>query len=136
MTEDELKEIEARAAESAGGSWATVTDPATSADRALVVQTGDSTLIRVTRPGEPLSFTALRRTADFIAHAREDVPALVAEVRRLRALGRQLLAAADKADEALGPEAAAVFAVFEPIQERAIREAFGASGPKREGADG
>jgi len=80
MTEAELAAIEARADSAAKGPW--------------VVSVG----WEIGPPGRPPLATAKQRVANgrplyspainaqFIAHAREDVPALVAEVRRLRAM--------------------------------------------------
>ncbi len=81
MTEEELKEIEKRADDATPGPWLT----ASYVDRRRsVAMFFDCSL--VTREDPNL----LARGSDmdnawFIKHAREDVPALIAEVRRLKA---------------------------------------------------
>ncbi len=78
MNEQELEQIEARAAKATPGPW--------EVDNDLSVYTKDGghgtpwTLFdTVGNEGED------NPNADFIAHAREDIPALIAEVRRLTA---------------------------------------------------
>ena len=77
MTDEELSEIEARANTATPGPWRL--------DGLEVVMMGVRERLAVLRRGDlPLGEHVL--SADFIAHAREDVPRLVAEVKRLRAL--------------------------------------------------
>jgi len=75
MTEQELKEIEARANAATPGRWKIQRD--STGNLCGIIQTN-----HVTRDVWPIP-----RTQDdirFIACARQDVPALIAEVRRLR----------------------------------------------------
>lgn len=77
MTEQELKEIEARASAATPGPWVHDT-----------VQS-ESAVICGHAPGVVCEWrkgAAAFDDCDFIAHAREDVPALIAEVRRLQEL--------------------------------------------------
>jgi hypothetical protein len=70
MDEKTLKEIGARATAAAPGPW--------KHDGGIIVDPNRKNVAGYfTQPG-------FVQTMDFIAHAREDVPALVAEVRRLR----------------------------------------------------
>lgn len=81
MTEQELEEIEKRANAATPGPWefrrlrsgVSVLDAHAIAARSVDCHCGE-----VDRLSEP--------TLEFIAHAREDVPALIAEVRRLGAM--------------------------------------------------
>lgn len=82
MTNDELNAIKARAAAATPGEW---------------VNMGDGSFFGDIRTAETFTLIAEMpelddRTADFdfIAHARADVPALVEEVRRLRAFCQRL----------------------------------------------
>jgi hypothetical protein len=84
MTNEELDAIEARAFAATAGPWVYQIDER-GGPRACVRERGfaDGT------PGNRFIFDVMPATAEFIAHARADVPRLVAEVRRLRdALGR------------------------------------------------
>lgn len=91
MTEQELNEIEARAKEALEGPWTAtkntmsvrfILDPEF-LESSLAVETPHVT-VPVNAPLIPRGL--LHHTdAEFIAHAREDVPKLIAEVRRLRA---------------------------------------------------
>jgi hypothetical protein len=74
MTDDELKVIEARANAAAPGPWRRDMDVVRDAEDFMIV-------------GPDERYT--EQDADFIAAARTDVPTLVAEVRRLRALCRR-----------------------------------------------
>lgn len=88
MTDDELDAIEARANAAVAGPWRSSRDEMTQAfgqHRYAVLAFADE-------PARKLAFIIdgftgspeMGQTAAFIAHAREDVPALIAEVRRLR----------------------------------------------------
>lgn len=75
MTEDELRVIEARAEAATPGPWEMeVDDPYViwGPDDLRIVSFKGSTII------------GFEDNAPFVAHAREDIPALIAEVRRLR----------------------------------------------------
>ena len=76
MTEDELATIDARATEATPGPWSYPGDPWT-----FVHDASGRSLLDL---DEPRGFEQTQRDAAFIAASREDVPALVAEVRRLR----------------------------------------------------
>lgn len=79
MTEEELGEIEARAAAVPRGPWVVETSPRgypqriTNAEALLLAEC-------YTNPDYPPA------VARFLAHAREDIPRLLAEVRRLQVL--------------------------------------------------
>lgn len=82
MTDDELQAIEARATAASDAPWDARGDMVRGADGRMLVG-----------PGHPPLAPQMIQDAEFMAHARTDIPALLAEVRRLRALcGR----AADK----------------------------------------
>lgn len=84
MTDEQLKEIEARASAAVAGPWKPALDPVRPPDRGLAVDTPDGFVLVRTRFLTGPNADGIRADAEFIAHAREDVPALVAEVRRLR----------------------------------------------------
>jgi len=79
MTNEELDVIEARANAAMAGPWSWKIDDM-SGPRANVREPdfADGT------PGNRFVFDVMPATAEFIAHAREDIPRLVAEVRRQR----------------------------------------------------
>jgi len=85
MTDDELQAIEARLKAATSGPWTTgagkVRDGET---RELVIAPNDDVIVAMAYGGfgNPTDRTTQDRT--FIAHARTDIPALVAEVRRLQ----------------------------------------------------
>lgn len=72
MTEEQLKAIEARAKAATPGPWFVDTDKCVYRDRPNDELIADPSQ---TNPAD----------AEFIAHAREDIPKLVEEVRRLKA---------------------------------------------------
>jgi protein-S-isoprenylcysteine O-methyltransferase Ste14 len=87
MTVDWLAEIEARANAATPGPWADTPD---GSYRSVVTATvrdpmylGDETWV-VSVLGPAMKMPQARANAVFMAHARADVPELVAEVRRLR----------------------------------------------------
>ncbi|HEY5989106.1 MAG TPA: hypothetical protein VIV12_22405 [Streptosporangiaceae bacterium] len=79
MNQDELGEIEARAAAVPRGPWVVETSPSgypqriTNAEALLLAEC-------YTNPDYPPA------VAEFLAHAREDIPLLAAEIRLLRGL--------------------------------------------------
>jgi hypothetical protein len=77
VTKDELDAIEARAAQATRGPWTNEDGKRQFIEAWAVIATKDGSFDVVT---SGLDWD----DAEFIAHAREDVPALVAEVRRLR----------------------------------------------------
>lgn len=78
ITDQQLDEIEARTTAASLGPW-TVSE-----DYSDVLSPDGDQLASYWNP------TAETRNGEFIAHAREDVPALLAEVRRLRAEAAEL----------------------------------------------
>ena len=86
----DLEVIKTRAEAATPGPWNWDTDWL----RQGTEQEGGEVVMRVEVVGEPdeteAQLVILTRDATFIAHAREDVPALLAEVERLRADNRQL----------------------------------------------
>lgn len=82
MTEKELKAIEERANKAWKGPWACVVDtdrgPFDGRPRYEVVSRDD------VQPGYSVSAVMEKVDCEFMAHAREDVPALIAEVRQLQ----------------------------------------------------
>lgn len=89
MTDEELVAIEARAEAAVGGTWMSFRDEMT----ASYGQHRYGVIAREGEPGARVAFHVdgfhgadMAGTAAFIAHARADVPALVAEVRRLQGL--------------------------------------------------
>lgn len=98
MTDDELAAIERRAEAATAGPWDFWIRITADLARVLV-GSGDRTTLRGMSPSDanPLTIAKLptninpsgtfmhNRDCVFIAHAREDVPRLIAEIRRLRA---------------------------------------------------
>jgi hypothetical protein len=80
MTDEDLKVIEARLNELPRGPWYVEQVRPGHDDEARVYDRGSWGVCKPT-PTQPLS---RRPIAEFVASARTDVPALVAEVRRLR----------------------------------------------------
>lgn len=83
MTEEELEEIEKRANAATEGPWEVVPDPDKPYLDKVVRHYGHLTDLLA-------QCFHTNGNATFIAHAREDVPALIAEVRRLRAENQEL----------------------------------------------
>jgi hypothetical protein len=90
MTPEQLTEIELRAAAATPGPWQVLSAcPPGKHDRdkdEMWVGTSDRVTIAIL--GE--RYTTAPAEAEFIAHARTDVPALVTEIRRLRAITNSL----------------------------------------------
>lgn len=84
ITEERLKEIEARAKAAEAGPWDIdlLDDRVEAVGRKATDHGGENAWVLLS-DGSP--YTLDRADAEFIAHARQDVPDLVAEVRRLRA---------------------------------------------------
>lgn len=92
MTDEELSAIEARASRAAPGPWEDAEGSVWEngqrrVDEAFVRRPGDSVAVAssILNPCADPRDVPSQDTAIFIAHAREDVPALVTEVRRLSA---------------------------------------------------
>jgi len=89
VTDDELREIEDRLTAASPGPWTSYVEGRDheSGDDFIRVSENDSEpdlyLARAITGGVVPASTA---DQDFIAHARQDIPALIAEVRRLREL--------------------------------------------------
>jgi hypothetical protein len=77
MSEDELIQIEGRYQLATSGPWKSFIEGRDHDSGADFIRTGDEDIY--------LS-GASRADQDFVAHARQDVPALIVEVRRLQAL--------------------------------------------------
>lgn len=80
MTEDELKEIEMRCSRATKGPWESFVEGRNHFSGSNFIRTGG---LDDASPDIELTGASVD-DQDFIAHARHDVPALVAEVRRLR----------------------------------------------------
>jgi hypothetical protein len=84
LTDSELDAIERRCAAASPAPWTAFTGPGIGGPDFIRVSDDDGELdMYVERDGAP----AAREELDFIAAARQDVPRLVAEIRRLRAPG-------------------------------------------------
>ena len=82
LTEQELSEIEARCDAASPGPWVSYVEGRDHTSGSSFIMTGAPE-----RRGEDIELTgATARDQDFIASARQDVPRLIAEVRRLRRL--------------------------------------------------
>lgn len=75
MTDDELKAIEDIASRATPGPW-----------HLAIASSGDEAESNIEAGHTDLAYDIPNADAIFITHARENVPALVAEVRRLRAV--------------------------------------------------
>lgn len=84
MTAKQLDEIKARAEAATQGPWTFDANCTLSSERSEILHAGET------------GFVA-SANAEFIAHAREDIPALLAEIERLQARERELLLALSKA---------------------------------------
>jgi len=87
LSDDELNDIEARALVASEGPWRSAAGPADDpeAGEALILTAANHNppyLYLRTNTGDQVT----PQDFDFIANARQDVPSLVAEVRRLRGL--------------------------------------------------
>jgi hypothetical protein len=82
MTEDDLVAIEARVSAASASPWVSFIEGRDHSSGSSFIRTGSLEL-----RGTDIELTgATVADQDFIAHARQDIPALVAEIRRLRAL--------------------------------------------------
>lgn len=88
MTDAELRAIEARSLKATAGPWETWSDLVvggpTIENRPGLCRGGSGTICQMEENDFPEQ--VVKANQRFIAHARDDVPALVAEVKRLRAL--------------------------------------------------
>lgn len=92
MTDERLSEIEERVNKATAGPWTALGDGDWQDVSGFAHDFGCGCCQR-----EDGNFVAA--DAQFIAHARQDVPELIAEVRRLRAENAALLSIADRANE-------------------------------------
>ena len=82
LTDEELDAIEARCEAASAGPWVSMVEGRDHTSGSSFIRTG-----AVDDRGENIELTgATVSDQDFIAHARQDVPRLLAEVRRLRRL--------------------------------------------------
>lgn len=89
MTEQELAETEARAAAATPGPWTSYVEGRDHLSGDAFIRFSDSDDeddMYVPRHRSTGCYPASTADQDFIAHARQDVPALIDDVRRLRAL--------------------------------------------------
>lgn len=87
MTDDELKQIEERATRATAGKWTWEDEPIMSTYRcrvATVYSGRDGGMHGMNLFGRIEPDWNGTANLDFICHARADVPALIAEIRRLR----------------------------------------------------
>lgn len=84
MTEEQLREIEARAAAATKGPWFEQYEYDGQRTVAMIRSVDRTFCINKANHVEGLPHQQTLANGMFIAHAREDVPALVAEVRRLQ----------------------------------------------------
>lgn len=81
LTEDELRAMQARCDAATPGPWRSWVEGRDMDSGNSFIQTGEGS-----RRGEDIELTgATHADQDFIAHAREDVPRLLAEIVRLKA---------------------------------------------------
>ena len=83
MTEDELQAIERRCASAAAAPWRAWIEGRDHESGSSFVRTGEAD----TAPNSSIDFSgATDADLEFIANARQDIPRLISEVRRLRAM--------------------------------------------------
>ena len=76
MTNDELKEIEDRVNKATKGPWKSFVEGRDHSSGSSFIMTG----------GEDIEFNGLTQAdQDFIAHSRQDIPKLIAMIKRLKA---------------------------------------------------
>lgn len=87
VTDEELAEIEARLTAASPGPWTSFVegrDHQSGDDFIRISESDAEDDMYVSRFGASGTRPASAADQDFIAHARQDIPALIAEVRRLR----------------------------------------------------
>lgn len=84
MTQEELEAIEARANAATPGPWERWPDDVDGGDGWALVSDADGEPVVGAHPCPLEQCADAEADYAFIAHARSDVPALIAEVRRLR----------------------------------------------------
>lgn len=83
MNEKRLVEIEVRVQAATAGEWI--------ADGSVIFTTADSGKDHIAYCNYGVGRERCNANAEFIAHAREDIPDLIAEVAEMRKAGRELL---------------------------------------------
>ncbi|MBR0813250.1 MULTISPECIES: hypothetical protein [Bradyrhizobium] len=79
LTEEEFKAIKSRCEQTTAGPWKSFIEKRDKFSGSDFIQTG----------GEDIYLTgATEADQDFVAHARQDIPRLIAEIERLRAIIR------------------------------------------------
>lgn len=79
LTEEEIQTIKSRCDQATAGPWRSFIEEREKISGSSFVQTG----------GEDIYLTgATDADQDFIAHARQDIPRLIAEIERLRSISR------------------------------------------------
>jgi hypothetical protein len=85
LTDEDLDAIGARARAASRGPWRSFVEGRDHTSGSDFIRTGDEA-----SPGNDIELSgATKADQDFIAHARQDIPRLLAEVSRLRLLARQ-----------------------------------------------
>jgi hypothetical protein len=80
LTEQELKEIELRCMKAQAGPWKAYIEGRDHESGSDIIKTGEED-----KRGEDIELTgATEADYDFIAHARQDIPKLIEEIRRLK----------------------------------------------------
>jgi hypothetical protein len=88
MTEQELSEIKLRCDKAANGKWISIIEGRDQTGGSSFIMTGVENIDDVgnTNRGEDIYLTgATDADMDFIANARQDIPKLISEIKRLRA---------------------------------------------------
>ena len=87
MTDNEIKEIEDRCNHTTPGPWTSLIEGRDFESGSSFIMTGipDGENIWSDKRGEDIYLTgATTADQDFIAHARQDIPKLIAEIKRLK----------------------------------------------------
>lgn len=80
ITEQELREIELRCMKAQSGPWKAYIEGRDHESGSDIIKTGESD-----QGGEDIEISgATQADYDFIAHARQDIPKLIEEIRRLK----------------------------------------------------
>lgn len=80
MTEEELASIRQRCEKATSGPWVSFIEGCGHSGGSNFIMTGNSN-----KRGEDIELTGVTNSdQDFIAHARQDIPRLLAEIERLR----------------------------------------------------
>ena len=86
LTEEEIAAIHARCTAATPGPWRSYIEGRDHTSGSSFIMTGEGEV-----RGEDIELSgATPADQDFIAHARQDIPRLLAEIQRLRNLGQQV----------------------------------------------